>query len=218
MRRSHIILICIGVIVIITICGRSVDGFSYASNPCASFKSCRSCADAAGCGWCPDLKQCQPMAQDGFPIRTKDISTGDMDISPYTKESLPLSGECPKNCETTELGDCNCVKPSVLNSCDPDCYAVFKESGSGSGSDSGSGSMSCMCPYASTKPGPYERRNFLKGLRDSGNVEGSDIIGFAQKNAAIELERRKDMILELQKSTRLHVCSPHTYIIDARKC
>jgi hypothetical protein len=151
------------------------------------------------------------MAQDGFPIRTKDITSGDMDISPYTKESLPLTGDCPMNCETTELGDCNCVKPSVLNSCDPDCYAVFNQ-------DSGSGSMTCMCPYASTKPGPYERRNFLKGLRDSGNVEGSDVIGFAQKNAAIELEWRKDMILELQKSTRLHVCSPQTYIIDATKC
>jgi hypothetical protein len=128
------------------------------------------------------------MAQDGFPIRSKDISTGDMDVSPYTKENLPLSGDCPMNCETTELGDCNCVRPSVLNSCDPDCYAVFKESSSGSDSGSSSGSMSCMCPFASTKPGPYQRKNFLKKLRDSGNVEGSDIIGFTEKNAAMELE------------------------------
>lgn len=218
MRRSHIILLGIVVIGLVAIFMNSVDGFSYASNPCASFTSCKICADAAGCGWCPDLKQCQPMAQDGFPIRSKDISTGDMDVSPYTKENLPLSGDCPMNCETTELGDCNCVRPSVLNSCDPDCYAVFKESSSGSDSGSGSGSMTCMCPFASTKPGPYQRKNFLKKLRDSGNVEGSDIIGFTEKNAAMELERRKDMILELQKSTRLHVCSPHTYIIDAAKC
>lgn len=217
MRRTNIILLGIAVIVFLAIFVKSVDGFSYAKNPCESFKSCEMCADAAGCGWCPDLKQCQPMAQDGFPIRTKDISTGDMDVSPYAEENLPLSGECPANCETTELGDCNCMMPSVLNSCDPDCYAVFSQ---GSGSGSGSGGMVCMCPYASTnpKPGPYERRNFLKGLRDSGNAEGSDIIDFAKKNAAMELETRKEMILELQKSTRIHVCSPHTYIIDSRKC
>jgi hypothetical protein len=64
-----------------------VEGFAYRKNPCGEFKTCSSCADAAACGWCSDLKVCQPMAQDGFPIRTKDSSTEDdvMD-SPYLEE------------------------------------------------------------------------------------------------------------------------------------
>ncbi len=193
----------------------SVDGFVYATNPCEDYKTCRICADAAGCGWCPDRKQCQPMAQDGFPIRTKDISSGDMDVSPYTKENLPLNMECPMNCELTELGDCNCIRPSVLNSCEPDCYAVFNTSGGEGGS-----SISCRCPYASriSKPGPYERMNFMKNLRDNGHFETPDTRLNAQANAVIELEVRKQMILELQKSTRIHICNPHSYIIDSTKC
>ena len=202
-------------------CLYSLDGFSYASNPCASFKSCRVCADAAGCGWCPDLKQCQPMAQDGFPIRSKDNSTGDLDTSPYLTEALPVLQDCPLNCELTELGDCNCIAPSVLNSCDPDCYAVYDAVGTGpygselAGSNTGS-RLNCVCPYASAnpKPGPYARRAFLERLKSdktSGTLN-------AVEKAAMELNSRKALIKELQATTRVHVCSPHTYIIDSGKC
>jgi hypothetical protein len=38
------------------------------------------------------------------------------------------------------------------------------------------------------------------------------------EEAASELESRKKLIKELQATTRVHVCSPHTYIIDAAKC
>lgn len=206
-------------------CLYSLDGFSYASNPCAGFKSCRKCANAAGCGWCPDLKQCQPMAQDGFPIRSKDNSTGDMDTSPYLTEALPILEDCPANCELTELGDCNCIAPSVLNSCDPDCYAVYDKVGSGpygselAGSDTGSG-LNCVCPYESTnpKPGPYARKAFINRLNAGSVRETSDVVQLEKKEAALELESRKKLIKELQATTRVHVCSPHTYIINAAKC
>jgi hypothetical protein len=63
------------------------EGFAYKKNPCAEFKTCKTCADAAACGWCSDLKECQPMAQDGFPIRTNDSSTDeDVSNSPYTDD------------------------------------------------------------------------------------------------------------------------------------
>ena len=203
----------------------SLDGFSYASNPCAGFKSCRKCANAPGCGWCPDLKQCQPMAQDGFPIRSKDNSTGDMDTSPYLTEGLPILQDCPLNCELTDLGDCNCIAPSVLNSCDPDCYAVYDVVGSGSygselaGSNTGS-RMNCVCPYASTnpKPGPYARRAFLERLKKAGSSETGDYKKTEMEEAALELKSRKALIKQLQATTRVHVCSPHTYIINAAKC
>jgi hypothetical protein len=197
-------------------CLYSLDGFSYASNPCASFKSCKACADAAGCGWCPDLKQCQPMAQDGFPIRSKDNSTGDLDTSPYLTEALPVLQDCPLNCELMELGDCNCIAPSVLNSCDPDCYAVYDSVGTElAGTNTGTG-LNCVCPYASTnpKPGPYARRAFLERLK-SGKMTGT---ASAVEEAAMELESRKGLIKGLQATTRVHVCSPHTYIIDSGKC
>jgi hypothetical protein len=223
MRLRNII---IGLVIVVLLFGffSGVEGFAYASNPCGKFKSCKTCADAAGCGWCPDLRKCQPMAQDGFPIRTKDITTGDLDISPYTKENLPLLGDCPPSCERTDLGDCMCIAPSVLNSCPPDCYAVYDSSMSGSGSDSGSSirgsQMSCVCPNASnnSKPGPYERKAFLQRVKAAGESETSKIIGDERIEAALELEVRKDMISALQKSTRIHVCSPHTYVIDSGKC
>ena len=64
-----------------------MEGFIYKKNPCEEFKSCGACADAAACGWCSDLKVCQPMAQDGFPIRTKDSSTQErVEDSPYLSE------------------------------------------------------------------------------------------------------------------------------------
>jgi len=156
------------------------------------------------------------MAQDGFPIRSKDNSTGDLDTSPYLTEALPVLQDCPLNCELTELGDCNCIAPSVLNSCDPDCYAVYDAVGTElAGSNTGS-RLNCVCPYASAnpKPGPYERRAFLERLK-SGKVSGT--LNAVEK-AAMELKSRKALIKELQATTRVHVCSPHTYIIDSGKC
>lgn len=44
-------------------------GILYKENPCGAHKDCRTCAAAAGCGWCADVERCAPMAQDGFPIR-----------------------------------------------------------------------------------------------------------------------------------------------------
>ncbi len=46
-------------------------GIFYKENPCGSHRECRSCAAAAGCGWCADAERCAPMGQDGFPIRYK---------------------------------------------------------------------------------------------------------------------------------------------------
>lgn len=215
-------LFLIGLLLCLTV---GVEGFSYASNPCGEFTDCRSCADAAGCGWCPDLRECQPMAQDGFPIRTKDNSTGDMDVSPYLKEALPIVESCPPNCEETELGDCNCIEPSVTNSCPPDCYAVYNTVGSGPfGSDlavsNTDSQMNCVCPYASDspKPGPYERRDFLKRLKTARQSETPEIVGIEKIEAALELEGRKDTIAALQKSTRIHICNPHRYVIDSARC
>jgi nitrogen fixation-related uncharacterized protein len=44
-------------------------GILYRENPCGAYIDCRSCAAAAGCGWCADAERCAPMAPDGFPIR-----------------------------------------------------------------------------------------------------------------------------------------------------
>lgn len=64
------------------------ENFAYVKNPCKGPTNCKSCASRAGCGWCSDLKECQPMAQDGFPIRTADSSTGeDVSDSPYIDDS-----------------------------------------------------------------------------------------------------------------------------------
>jgi hypothetical protein len=63
------------------------EGFAYKKNPCKEFTNCKTCAEAAACGWCSDLKVCQPMAQDGLPIRTLDSSTDEEVIdSPYLEE------------------------------------------------------------------------------------------------------------------------------------
>ena len=45
------------------------DGFEYAGNPCEAYKTCETCADQGGCGWCVDRKECHPMSLDGFPPR-----------------------------------------------------------------------------------------------------------------------------------------------------
>ena len=68
------------------------ENFAYRKNPCEGPTNCKSCASKAGCGWCSDLKECQPMAQDGFPIRTADSSTeNDVSDSPYLEERRTLS-------------------------------------------------------------------------------------------------------------------------------
>jgi hypothetical protein len=68
-----------------------LENFAYRKNPCKGPRDCKSCASKAGCGWCSDLKQCQPMAQDGFPIRTADSSTEeDVRNSPYLEEKRTM--------------------------------------------------------------------------------------------------------------------------------
>jgi len=43
--------------------------YPYKGNPCAAFKTCKTCADQGGCGWCEDKGECKPMSLDGFPFR-----------------------------------------------------------------------------------------------------------------------------------------------------
>jgi hypothetical protein len=80
--------------------------------------------------------------------------------------------------------------------------------------------MKCVCPYESTnpKPGPYARKAFINRLNSGSVRETADVVQLAKKEAALELDFRKKLIKELQATTRVHVCSPHTYIIDAAKC
>ena len=165
------------------------EGFAYERNPCGGFNNCRSCAAAAGCGWCPDLGQCQPMAQDGFPIRTADLTTGNPMVSPYLAEGVvPVLSECPTSCRQTEIGDCDCsvIKRDGSNNCDPNCYAVY-----------GKG---CVCPNT-----PEE------------NTIGS-MYKVNQKEIVERLADVTDHINTLLKSTRIHICSPHTYIINEAQC
>jgi hypothetical protein len=83
------------------------EGFAYKRNPCEEFEDCGACAGAAGCGWCSDLEVCQPMAQDGFPIRTLDSSTEeDVSESPYLEE--PRSEEdIRKTAPASRIHICN---------------------------------------------------------------------------------------------------------------
>lgn len=62
-------LIAAGLIGAIWYFSGTKEGFRYRGNPCDAHKSCKPCALAAGCGWCSDTKQCQPIALDGFPPR-----------------------------------------------------------------------------------------------------------------------------------------------------
>ena len=67
------------------------EGFSYAENPCGEYTDCRSCADAAGCGWCSEFDVCIPMAQDGFPQRVQngvDYPYGGKNFSGYRQDPL----------------------------------------------------------------------------------------------------------------------------------
>jgi len=171
------------------------EGFAYKENPCKEFTSCNTCADAAGCGWCPDLGQCQPMAQDGFPIHTKDLTTGDPDVSPYLVDgAVPVVSDCPPDCKVTDLGDCSCSKWDYKNSCAPECYAVY-----------GKG---CVCPNDD----------------GSGSSVGSSIYqelhisGSYQSNVIKKLATATTNLNKLLKSTRIHICSPHTFVIDRAKC
>ena len=80
MRRIHILFL-IGVAVMALWFGVSREGFQtefqdigilYSVNPCGDHTECRSCAEAAGCGWCAEKEKCVPMGRDGFPIRYRD--------------------------------------------------------------------------------------------------------------------------------------------------
>jgi hypothetical protein len=83
------------------------EGFAYKKNPCAEFKNCGACANAAGCGWCSDLNVCQPMAQDGFPIRTLDSSTDeDVTESPYLDDPR-TEADIRKTAPASRIHICN---------------------------------------------------------------------------------------------------------------
>ena len=188
-RITLILIFVITLVLLLFFVVPMAEGFSYLRNPCGNHTTCRSCATAAGCGWCPDFGQCQPMAQDGFPIRTEDLTTGNPVVSPYLAEGvIPVLSDCPKSCRKTGLGDCDC---SVMNrgssdSCNTGCYAVYGQG--------------CVCPNTQDK-----------------NVAGS----YIEKEDRKQFERiiqTKDRINQLLKTTRIHVCSPHTFIIDPERC
>jgi hypothetical protein len=146
------------------------------------------------------------MAQDGFPIRIRDLTTGNPEVSPYLqKGTLPVITNCPSNCRTTDFGDCECLPSGVYkNSCGPDCYATYGQedliSGSGSGPlDLKKLDPTCVCPKTQV---------------------GSDIvtpIGMDQAEIARAANAQAG-INRLLKSTRIHVCSPHTFIVNADRC
>ena len=178
-----VIIVGIAILFFIVL-GRPTEGFSYNENPCGAFDSCRACADAAGCGWCPDLGQCQPMAQDGFPMRTTDLTTGNPDVSPYLIQGvLPVVSSCPLHCKISDLGDCDCTRRDPNNSCAPECYAVYGQG--------------CVCPN--------------DGL---GSVPAND----EEKDIVKKLASAQTNVNKLLKSTRIHICSPHGFVIDSAKC
>jgi len=86
-RKWFIVFLFIGVTAMLWWVTQIQEGFAYKKNPCKEFTTCKTCAGAGACGWCSDLKICHPMAQDGFPIRTRDSSTdeGVLD-TPYLDE------------------------------------------------------------------------------------------------------------------------------------
>jgi len=177
-----IMIIVIGLITFLYNYGgiRQEEGFAYNENPCKAYRNCRSCAGAAGCGWCADLGVCQPMAQDGFPIRTKDLTTGNPVVSPYLVEGvIPVVSDCPAGCKLSDLGDCDCS-----SSCAPECSLVY-----------GKG---CICP------------SDLGSVSQAAADSGADII---KRIAAATRNLNK-----LLKSTRIHICSPHNFVIVPEKC
>ena len=182
-----LILIVTGLVLLFFMFGRT-EGFAYERNPCRGFDNCRYCAAQPGCGWCPDLGECQPIAQDGFPIRTPDLTNGNPTDSPYIADSVaPVLSSCPKNCSQTELGNCDCSAMNRRSSdkCGPNCYAVY---------DKG-----CVCPN-DTEETPV----------------GSDVEG--DKEIIRRLAGATNRINKLLKTTRIHICSPHTFIRDSGRC
>ena len=130
-----------------------------------------------------DLGVCQPMAQDGFPIRTKDLTTGNPDVSPYLVEgAIPVVSECPAGCKLSDLGDCECSS----SSCAPECSVVY-----------GKG---CVCPS------------------DFGSGSGSAMASDSDVNIIKRLATATTNLNKLLKSTRIHICSPHNFVIDSAKC
>jgi len=215
-----------------------LEGFAYNENPCKEFKNCKSCADAPGCGWCPDLGVCQPMAQDGFPIHTKDLTTGDPNVSPYLVEGvIPVISDCPSSCRTTDLGDCECSKDDYKNSCAPECYVVYGKGcvcpfdASGSGSSKSSGSKSSGSKSSgSSGTSSYRSGVYLESSGSKGSLTGLELNMMISRNTATEFLHEEEMELfnklatattnmnKLLKSTRIHICSPHTFVIDSAKC
>jgi Plexin repeat len=210
------ILAVIGIIAFVFLHGGAREGFAYNENPCKEFKTCGNCANAPGCGWCPDLGQCQPMAQDGFPIHTKDLTTGDPDVSPYLVEgAVPVITDCPAECTTTDLGDCVCSKMEYKNSCAPECYAVY-----------GKG---CVCPSDTSVSGSNSAV-YIEGSDSNYSLTELEISMIYNRNTATQMlhDKKEDItsrlakttanLNKLLKSTRIHICSPHTFVIDPTKC
>ena len=146
------------------------------------------------------------MAQDGFPIRTRDLTTGDAGVSPYLREgALPVITNCPSNCRTTDFGDCECLPSGTYkNSCGPDCYATYGEedlisSDSDSALDIVNLDPTCICP----------KTEIGSDLTAPIGMEQAEIARAANAQAGIN---------RLLKSTRIHVCSPHTFVINADRC
>jgi hypothetical protein len=196
-----IIFIVIYILIFLYNYGGMREGFAYNENPCKSHGDCRSCADAPGCGWCPDLGVCQPMAQDGFPIHTKDLTTGDPDVSPYLVEGvIPVVSDCPSFCKTTDMGDCDCSKDDYKNSCAPECYVVY-----------GKG---CVCPSDTGGSG--------SGGSSSSSSEVTLKFSHMASEPDLDIIRKLSTATtnmnKLLKSTRIHICSPHTFVIDSTKC
>jgi len=184
----HLLIFTIILVIFAFFIFSRLESFSYAKNPCKAFTNCAKCADAPGCGWCPDLGQCQPMAQDGFPIRTKDLTTGALDVSPYLADGvIPVITKCPTGCKSTDLGDCDCSSIKYTNtvSCAPECYATYEEG--------------CVCPNGDPSVG--------------SNIDSDGDKAIIQK-----LSNVKDEINKLLSSTRIHVCSPHTFVINSTRC
>ena len=106
-RKWLIKFLFIGIIIALWWVTHIQEGFAYKKNPCKEFTTCKTCADAGACGWCSDLKICHPMAQDGFPIRTRDSSTdeGVLD-TPYLDE-LRTRFDIEKTAPASRIHICN---------------------------------------------------------------------------------------------------------------
>jgi Plexin repeat len=210
------IFISLGILTFLYYNGGMREGFAYNENPCKSHGDCRSCADAPGCGWCPDLGVCQPMAQDGFPIRTKDLTSGDPNVSPYLVEGvIPVISDCPPHCKTTDLGDCVCSKWDYTNSCAPECHVIY-----------GKG---CVCPSDTSGSGS-DSAVYLEGSSGQKSLTDLELVMIDKRNRATVTLHGEEMEIvnklatattnmnKLLKSTRIHICSPHTFVIDSAKC